>query len=82
MTTENLMELSGRLHMPALTLDELRGQEAAFDLIAYAEAARRSLQTLPSRRGLIGASPSGHPDRADWERTSPHRRESECISPS
>ncbi|HKU48067.1 MAG TPA: GspE/PulE family protein [Burkholderiales bacterium] len=62
------MELSGRLHMPALTLDELRGQEAAFDLIAYAEAARRACVALRDAGGTVSVV-LGDPfdlDTQDW----------------
>ena len=68
MSAENLMELSGRLHMPALTLDELRAQEAAFDLIPYAEAARRACVALRDAGGAVSVV-LGDPfdlDSQDW----------------
>ena len=38
--------LSEALHMPAMTFDEMRAEEAAFDLIPYAEASRRGCVAL------------------------------------
>ena len=38
--------LSEALHMPAMTFDEIRAEEAAFDLIPYAEASRRGCVAL------------------------------------
>lgn len=68
MSAENLMELSGRLHLPALTLDELRAQAAAFDLIPYAEAARRACVALRDAEGAVSVV-LGDPfdlDAQDW----------------
>jgi general secretion pathway protein E len=66
------MEFMGRLaatlHMPGVTLDELRAEEPAFDLIPYAEASRRGCVALRSVDGEL-AVVLGDPydlDTQDW----------------
>jgi general secretion pathway protein E len=44
--------LSETLRMPAITLEEMRAEEAAFDAVPYAEATRRGCLALRSEDGL------------------------------
>jgi general secretion pathway protein E len=53
MTTQTILEMSGRLHMPALGLDEIKQQQPAFDLIPYAEATRRACVALRDAEGAV-----------------------------
>jgi general secretion pathway protein E len=70
MTTElkDLAELSAKLHMPALSLDEMCGEAPAFDLLPYAEAARRGCVALRNSHGVVSVV-LGDPfdlDTQDW----------------
>src|SRR3954469_18163931 len=60
--------LSEALHMPAMTFDEIGAEEAAFDLIPYAEASRRGCVALRKGDGLVSIV-LGDPfdlDTQDW----------------
>ena len=60
--------LSEALHMPAMTFDEMRAEEAAFDLIPYAEASRRGCVALKKDDGMVSIV-LGDPfdlDTQDW----------------
>ena len=50
---EVVSHLSQALHMPGVTLDEMCGAEAAFDLVPYAEAARRGCVALRNAEGAL-----------------------------
>jgi general secretion pathway protein E len=50
---EFLSRLSATLHMPDVTLAEMRGAEPALELIPYAEASRRACVALRSSTGSI-----------------------------
>jgi general secretion pathway protein E len=68
MMSENIAELSSRLRMPAVSLEEMRENQAAFDLIAYAEAARRACIALRDPDGEVSVV-LGDPfdlDAQDW----------------
>ena len=59
--------LSEALHMPAMSFDEIRAEEAAFDLIPYAEASRRGCVAL--RKDAMVSIVLGDPfdlDTQDW----------------
>ena len=63
-----MTELSARLHMPALGLQELLRQQAAFDLVPYAEAARRVCVAVRADDGAVSIV-LGDPfdlDTQDW----------------
>jgi len=45
--------LSEALHMPAMTFEEMRAEQAAFDLVPYAEAARRGCVALKKDDGMV-----------------------------
>ena len=65
---EVVTHLSQALHMPGVTLDEMCGLEAAFDLVPYAEAARRGCVALRTSDGAV-AIVLGNPfdlDTQDW----------------
>src|SRR5204862_2783879 len=65
---EVVSHLSQALHMPGVTLDEVCGAEAAFDLVPYAEAARRGCVALRNAEGAL-AVVLGNPfdlDTQDW----------------
>jgi len=66
---EQIVEhLSQALHMPGMTLDEMCGAEAAFDLVPYAEATRRGCVALRNAEGAV-AIVLGDPfdlDTQDW----------------
>jgi len=65
MIMENIAELSARLRMPCI---DLRDQAPAFDLIAYAEAARRSCVAVRDAEGALSVV-LGDPfdlDTQDW----------------
>ena len=65
---EVVTHLSQALHMPGVTLDEMSNAEAAFDLVPYAEAARRGCVALRSSEGAV-AIVLGNPfdlDTQDW----------------
>jgi general secretion pathway protein E len=53
MKMENIAELSARLHMPAIDLESMQRQQPAFDLIPYAEAARRACVALRDGVGEV-----------------------------
>jgi general secretion pathway protein E len=64
----NTAELSTKLRMPVVTLDELRELRAAFDLIPYSEAARRACVALRDDEGSVSVV-LGDPfdlDSQDW----------------
>ena len=68
MVVENIAELSAKLRMPALSLEQLREQQVAFDLIPYSEAARRSCIALRDAEGAVSVV-LGDPfdlDAQDW----------------
>jgi general secretion pathway protein E len=68
MTTESLLTLSERLRMPCVAFAELKEQQAAFDLVPYAEAARRSCVALRDDEGAVSVV-LGDPfdlDTQDW----------------
>jgi general secretion pathway protein E len=61
-------ELAARLHMPVVGLDEIRQRQAAFDLVPYAEAARRACFALRDDDGELWVV-LGDPfnlDTQDW----------------
>ena len=45
--------LSQALHMPGMTLEEMCAAEAAFDLVPYAECARRCCVALRNEDGAV-----------------------------
>ena len=47
---EVVSHLSQALHMPGVTLDEMCAAEAAFDLVPYADGARRCCVALRNAR--------------------------------
>jgi len=60
--------LSEALHMPAMTFEEMRAEQAAFDLVPYAEAARRGCVALKKDDGMVSIV-LGDPfdlDTQDW----------------
>src|SRR6185436_18351558 len=68
MVVENIAELSAKFRMPALSLEQLREQQVAFDLIPYSEAARRSCIALRDAEGAVSVV-LGDPfdlDAQDW----------------
>jgi general secretion pathway protein E len=68
MVMENVADLSARLRMPAISLQEMQDQNAAFDLIPYAEAARRTCVALRDAEGAVSVV-LGDPfdlDTQDW----------------
>ena len=68
MRVEPMLELSARLRMPCISMEEMRERQAAFDLIAYAEAARRACVALRDAEGQISIV-LGDPfdlDTQDW----------------
>ncbi|HEU4442137.1 MAG TPA: GspE/PulE family protein [Burkholderiales bacterium] len=65
---ENIADLSARLRMPAISLDQLLEQQVAFDLIPYSEAARRACIALRDAEGAVSVV-LGDPfdlDTQDW----------------
>jgi general secretion pathway protein E len=68
MTSMEIAELSQRLRMPSTTLEDMRHERPAFDLIPYAEAARRACVALRDGDGEL-AVVLGDPfdlDTQDW----------------
>ena len=68
MMVENIAELSAKLRMPAVSLQDLQDQNAAFDLIPYAEATRRNCIALRDADGAVSVV-LGDPfdlDAQDW----------------
>jgi general secretion pathway protein E len=65
---ENIAELSARLHMPAIALEAMQRQRPAFDLIPYAEAARRACVALRDGVGevLVVLGDAFDLDAQDW----------------
>jgi general secretion pathway protein E len=63
-----IAELSSRLRMPALSLEQIRLQQPAFDLVPYAEAARRACIALRDADGevLIVLGEAFDLDTQDW----------------
>ena len=60
--------LSAALHMPAVSLNEMLGEQPAFELIPYAEASRRGCVALRSTDGALSVV-LGDPydlDTQDW----------------
>jgi len=68
MKMENIAELSARLHMPAIDLESMQRQQPAFDLIPYAEAARRACVALRDGVGevLVVLGDAFDLDSQDW----------------
>ena len=65
---EVVSHLSQALHMPAMSLADMGAVEAAFDLVPYAEAARRGVVALRDAEGAV-AIVLGDPfdlDTQDW----------------
>ncbi|HEU4442218.1 MAG TPA: GspE/PulE family protein [Burkholderiales bacterium] len=65
---ENIADLSARLRMPAIALEQFLEQQAAFDLIPYSEAARRTCVALRDAEGAVSVV-LGDPfdlDTQDW----------------
>jgi general secretion pathway protein E len=65
---EVVSHLSQALHMPAMSLADMCAVEAAFDLVPYAEAARRGVVALRDAEGAVGIV-LGDPfdlDTQDW----------------
>ena len=48
-----IAELSTRLRMPCISMEEMRDSEAAFDLVPYSEAARRACVALRDGDGAV-----------------------------
>jgi general secretion pathway protein E len=68
MTHEDIAELSAKLHMPALSFEEMCAEEPAFDVLPYAEAARRRCVALRNGHGVVSVV-LGDPfdlDTQDW----------------
>ncbi len=68
MTTQDIAELSAKLHMPALSLEQMCAEAPAFDLLPYAEAARRGCVALRNGDGVVSVV-LGDPfdlDTQDW----------------
>jgi general secretion pathway protein E len=68
MTHQDIAELSAKLHMPALSLDEMCAEAPAFDLLPYADAARRGCVALRNAHGVVSVV-LGDPfdlDTQDW----------------
>jgi general secretion pathway protein E len=68
MVMENIADLSAKLRMPAISLDQLLEQQVAFDLIPYSEAARRACIALRDAEGAVSVV-LGDPfdlDTQDW----------------
>jgi len=68
MMTENIAELSSRLRMPSISLEAMAEETPAFDLIPYAEAARRACIALRDADGGVSVV-LGDPfdlDTQDW----------------
>ena len=68
MVMENIADLSARLRMPAISLEQFLEQQAAFDLIPYSEAARRTCVALRDAEGAVSVV-LGDPfdlDTQDW----------------
>jgi len=68
MKMENIAELSARLRMPSLSMEELRASQPAFDLLPYSEAARRGCVALRDAEGTVSVA-LGDPfdlDTQDW----------------
>jgi general secretion pathway protein E len=64
----DLAELSAKLHMPALSLEQMCAETPAFDLLPYGEATRRSCVALRNSDGLVSVV-LGDPfdlDTQDW----------------
>ena len=65
---QEIAELSAKLHMPALSLEEMCAEQPAFDLLPYAEAARRGCVALRNGHGAVSVV-LGDPfdlDTQDW----------------
>jgi len=68
MVMENVAELSAKLRMPVISLEQFLEQQAAFDLIPYSEAARRACVALRDAEGAVSVV-LGDPfdlDTQDW----------------
>src|SRR4051812_14800522 len=68
MIAEDILQLSQKLFMPAVSLDDMRAQQAAFDLVPYAEATRRACVALRNGEGAVSLV-LGDPfdlDSQDW----------------
>jgi general secretion pathway protein E len=68
MIDNEIAELSAKLHMPALSLEQMCAEAPAFDLLPYGEAARRGCVALRNSDGLVSVV-LGDPfdlDTQDW----------------
>jgi general secretion pathway protein E len=68
MVMENIADLSAKLRMPAISLEQLLEQQVAFDLIPYSDAARRACIALRDAEGAVSVV-LGDPfdlDTQDW----------------
>ena len=68
MTTETMQELSQKLRMPAVTLDDMRAEAPAFEVVSYADASRRACVALRASGGALLVV-LGNPydlDTQDW----------------
>jgi general secretion pathway protein E len=68
MIAENFAELASRLRMPLISLDAMRAEAPAFDLIPFADAARRACIALRNADGEVSVV-LGDPfdlDAQDW----------------
>jgi len=68
MIAEDILQLSQKLFMPAMSLDDMRAQQAAFELVPYAEASRRACVALRNAEGAVSVV-LGDPfdlDSQDW----------------
>ena len=68
MIDQEISDLSAKLHMPALSLEEMCAEQPAFDLLPYAEAARRGCVALRNSHGVVSVV-LGDPfdlDTQDW----------------
>jgi general secretion pathway protein E len=68
MIAENIAELASRLRMPLISLEAMRAEAPAFELIAFADAARRACIALRDADGEVSVV-LGEPfdlDAQDW----------------
>jgi general secretion pathway protein E len=66
--TEEILSTSQRLRMPAASLDDMKAQAPAFDVVAFAEASRRACVALRDAEGTLSVV-LGDPydlDTQDW----------------
>ncbi|MGQ0651775.1 MAG: GspE/PulE family protein [Betaproteobacteria bacterium] len=53
MITEEILHTAQRLHMPAASLDDMKAETPAFDVVAFADASRRACVALRDREGAL-----------------------------